>query len=258
VSRTLAALLAVALLAALAAGLAQGERTQKGSLIASLDGGLSPLKLPRRDAAPVTVRLDGQLRTSDGSQLPRVTQVELALAGRGVLSTRGLPVCSTRQLLHTTDAAALAACGPSQVGHGRLEADVLLPNQKPFTISAHLLAFNGRGKGGGPVVLVHAVAPHPPTSVIVPFVVRHRPGGFSTALVANLSPALGPWPHFARFQLTLGRRFSYRGQRRSYLSATCPVPKILTAGFLSFAQASYTLAGGGKIGTQIVRGCRAR
>ena len=58
--------------------------------------------------------------------------------------------------------------------------------------------------------------------------------------------------------MTLSRRYAYRGQRRSYLSASCPIPPRFTAGFFSFAKASFTLAGGGRIGTGIARGCRAR
>ena len=44
--------------------------------------------------------------------------------------------------------------------------------------------------------------------------------------------------------MTLSRRYSYRGRARSYLSASCPIPPRFTAGFFSFAKASFTLAGG--------------
>lgn len=255
--RVLGALAALALVAAMGAGLAQGERSQKGNLIVSLDGELAPLKLPRDRPAPVAVHLEGGLQTADGALLPRVTRVELGLPGQGVLSTRGLPVCSQRRLRNTTSAEALAACRGALVGNGRLRADVLLPHQAPFAIDADLLAFNGRVRGRR-AVIVHAYAAEPPTVVTLPFFVRHRGGRFGLALVADLPPTLGPWPHFAHFDLTLSRRYSYRGLRRSYLSASCPIPPRFTAGFFSFAQASFTLVGGGRIGTGIARGCRAR
>jgi hypothetical protein len=253
----LAALAALALLAGLGAGLAHAERTQHGNLIASLDGGLSPLKLPRHRPAPVALHLEGGLQTADGSLLPRVTRMELGLPGQGVLFTRGLPLCPQHRLRNAKRAEALAACGSALLGHGRLEAEVLIPHQPPFTINAHLLAFNGRVHGHRAVIL-HGVATDPPTVVDVPFLIHRGSGRFGTALVANLPRALGPLPHLAHFEMVLSRHFSYRGRSRSYLSATCPIPDSFSAGFYSFARSAYTLAGGAHISTAIARSCRAR
>jgi hypothetical protein len=256
-ARALIALVALALLGSLGAALARGERSQQGNLISSLDGSLSPLKLPRDHPAPVSVWLAGGLQTEDGSLLPRVTSIELGLPTQGVVSTAGLPSCSRRQLRNTRTAEALAACAPALVGRGQLQADVLLPNQPPFTIHADLLAFNGRVDGHR-AVLLHAFAANPPTVVVLPFLFRHGSGRFGTALVADLPPTLGPWPHFAHFEMTLSRRYGYRGASRSYLSASCPIPRRFTAGFFSLARAVYTLEGGRQVGTGIARSCRAR
>jgi hypothetical protein len=87
----------------------------------------------------------------------------------------------------------------------------------------------------------------------------HSQGGrFDHVLTAVLPPALGRWPRLERFELTLTRRYAYRGRVRSYLSASCPIPERLTAGFFSFARVAFTLAGGREIGIGIARGCRAR
>jgi hypothetical protein len=254
--RTLLALAVLVLFGALGAGLARGERTQHGNLIVSLDGHLSPLTLPRDRPAPVALRLEGGLQTTDGSLLPRVTRMELGLPGKGVLFTRGLPLCRERRLRNTKGAEALAACGSALIGHGRLEAEVLIPHQPPFTIHARLLAFNGRVRGRRAVIL-HGVAANPPTVVDVPFLIRRGSGRFGMALVADLPRALGPLPHLAHFEMVLSRRFSYHGHRRSYLSASCPIPSRFTAGFFSLARAIYTLVGGGQLRTAIARSCRA-
>jgi hypothetical protein len=235
---------------------AQGERKQRGEVIISLDGGISPLRLPRDRPAPISVHLEGGLRTDDGSLLPRVTKVEIGLPTEGRISTRGLPSCSARRLRHAKPPSALAACRSALVGRGRLEAKVALPEQGPFTVRAPLLLFNGRAPGGRRAILVHAYARRPPTVVVLPFVLRRRPGAFGRALVADLPPALGPWPRFARFEMTLSRRYAYRGQRRSFLSASCPAPPRFTGGFLSLARSTYTLAGGRRIEVEIARGCR--
>lgn len=255
--RALCALAALVVLAGLGAGIARGERSQSGDLIVSLDGGLSPLKLPRDRPAPVAVRLEGGLQSADGKLLPRVTRIELSLPGEGVIDTRGLPTCTQRQLRNTKSWEALAACRGALVGHGQLQADVVLPNQKPFAIHSDLLAFNGR-VGGRRAVILHAFAARPPTVAVVPFFIHRGSGRFGLTLVADLPAALGPWPHLARFGMTLSRGYSYRGRSHSYLSASCPIPPRLTAGFFSFAKASFTLAGGRRIGTGITRGCRAR
>lgn len=107
-------------------------------------------------------------------------------------------------------------------------------------------------------MILHAAAVKPPVVVVLPFVIRHQDGRFGLALVADLPATLGPWPHFAHFEMTLFRRYIYRGQERSYLSASCPIPPRFTAGFFSFAKASFTLVGGRQVGTGIARGCRGR
>jgi len=255
--RALIALVALCLCSGMAATFAQGERTQEGNLIASLDGGLSPLLLPRHRLAPVALHLEGGLQTDDGSTLPRVTGMELGLPGQGVLTTRGLPVCSPTTLRNATPEAANKVCGPALIGRGRLTAEVLITNQPPFTIHARLLAFNGRIDGRRAVIL-HAFAASPPTVVVLPFVLHLRKGRYGTVLIADLPPSLGPWPHFTHFDMTLSRHYVYRGQKLSYLSASCPLPHIITAGVFSFARATYVLEDGGRISTDIPRGCRAR
>lgn len=252
----LGGLAALALLGGLGAGLARGERTQKGDLIVFLDGGISPLELPRDRSAPVAVHLAGGLTTAGGELLPRVTRIELGLPAQGVIATGGLPTCSQRRLRNTKPAEALAACSPALVGRGRLEAQVHLPHQAPFEIETRLLAFNGR-LGGRRAVILHAFASNPPTVVVLAAELRRRSGRFGLALVVDLPPALGPWPRFADFELTLARRYRYHGRSRSYLSASCPIPRRFTAGFFSFARARLTLAGGRRIGASIARSCRA-
>ncbi|TMK58548.1 MAG: hypothetical protein E6G51_02005 [Actinobacteria bacterium] len=245
------------LAAGLAAATAHGERSQRGNLIVSLDGHFSPLALPRDRPAPVAVQLQAGLETEDGSILPRVTKVELGIPGQGIINTRGLPTCTPRRIRDATTAKALEACAPALIGSGRMVAQVKIPNQPPFRVHARLLAFNGE-VGGNRAVIVHGISTQPPTAVVIPFVIKLRPGKFGTALVAHVPATLGPWPRFARFEMNLYRRFAYEGRQRSYLSASCPIPKSNTAGFFSFAKATFTLAEGRRISTGIARSCRAR
>ena len=260
--RGVGAVVTVAILVAIAAAFlgvtaAGGEEVQRGDLIVSLDGGLSPLTLPRHEQAPVAVELSGRLRTTDGSLPPQVNRFELRLPRRARIDGRGLPVCPAARLEYTTPAEAMTACGSALIGRGTLGADVKLPNQAPFAVDAGVLAFNAR-VGGRPGVVLHAFAGDPPTTIVVPFAITEGGGRLGTRLTAHLDRALGPWPRITSFDIRLFRRFVRGGRPASYLSASCPIPPRLTAGFFSLAQLSVTLPGGRRIGVGIARGCRAR
>jgi hypothetical protein len=253
-------LVGAATLCSLCATLALGERHQQGHLIVALGGRISPASLPRHRLAPATVFVSSRLSTTDGSTPPRVRRIDLAFAGRSMRFGRhGLPVCPRGRLRNATDAQALAGCGPALVGHGRLEAELLLPHQAPLRVHARLLDFNGRAPGGGLAVLVHAFSARPPSSFVLSFV-AHRGGGgaFPTTLTAAMPRSIGAWPHLTGFQMTLGRRFRHGGAVHSYLNASCPAPPHFTAGFLSFARIAYAFPGGRSISDTIVRGCRVR
>ncbi len=234
---------------------AGAERAQRGNLIVALNGGIKPLKLPRRERVPVEVDLAGGVQTTDGSPLPRVDRLKLELSWRGVLSTKGLPNCPRARLASTLSSEALAACPRSLVGRGKLNAKIYLPNQNPFGVRAKLLAFNGKSKVGRPAILVHAYATDPPVSFVIPFVVKRS--ARRTVLVTTIRRAVGRWPHVSNFRIQVGRDFVHGGQRHSYLSASCPAPKNFTAGF-SYARATYTFAGGDQLQIESVRSCRTR
>jgi hypothetical protein len=236
---------------------AGAERSQRGNLIVSLDGGITPKKLPRDRPAPVAVELVGGVHTTDGSPIPRVNWIKLELTWRGQLDTHGLSVCPQVRLRSTDSRQAMDACGASLVGKGSLYAEIFVPNQEPFGVHANLLAFNGKTTAKRPAVLVHAYTPDPPVSFIIPFAI-HRSGNFRTVLVTTIRRSVGPWPHVANFQIKVSRNFNHKGRRRSYLSASCPVPEHFTAAFLSSARAIYTFADGRQLTTDTVRGCRAR
>jgi hypothetical protein len=248
---------AVVLVAIMAPGAAHGERSRVGNLVGTLNGGIAPLALPRAHPAPVSVDLEGKIATTDGTPLPQVKQVKVELAGPGVLATEGLSLCPQGRLQHADNHQAMNRCGPALVGRGTLEAEVDIPHQAPFRINAQLLAFNGRTAGGRKAIWVHAYAADPPISLVLPFVVHPGSRSFPTALIAAVPRSLGPLPRLAIFRLHLFRRYRFEGRDRSYISASCPVPAAFTAGFLSFARATYSFGDGRHVRIETVRSCRA-
>jgi hypothetical protein len=153
------------------------------------------------------------------------------IAGRGVLSTAGLPVCPRARLRNASPSLAMQRCGPALVGRGRLGAFGFIANQKPFPLKASTLVFNGRTKAGGPAVWVHVFSANPPLAIVLPFIVRREGRRLQTSLTATVPAALGDLPHLASFELTLHRRYRAAGALRSYLSASCPAPAGFTAGY---------------------------
>jgi hypothetical protein len=224
----------------------------------AVNGGVSPLELPRDHPAPVALRIGGRISTDDASPLPRVTRVRLAISGRGVLDTVGLPVCPRARLRNASPSLAMQRCGPALVGHGRLGAWGFIANQKPFPLKASMLAFNGRTKAGGPAVWVHVFSANPPLAIVLPFVVARHGHRVGTVLSARVPPALGNLPHLSRFGLRLFRRYRFAGQSRSYLSASCPAPSGFSGGFLTIAKATYSFSDGRRLRIGAVRGCRTR
>jgi hypothetical protein len=256
--RALAALAVLLLLVGAFAGLASAERAQYGQLIVWLKGGLSPLQLPREHRVPVSLTINGGLRMSDRSNLPRVVKVEFAVPGQGVISTRGLPRCSPSRLRGADTDTALQACQGALVGHGELDAQIVLPGQAPFWIKAHLLMFNAKPVDGNKVVLMHAYSSVPPIWAVLPFVIRHEGGWLGTRLSATVPGSLGPWPRLARFNLDLSRDYFAGGERRSFMSASCPLPPRANWGPFTLTRVNYTLEDGQQASTAITRGCRAR
>lgn len=255
--RAVAAAIAAALvMLAVCSGPALAERAQSGNLIVSLNGGVAPLELPRGRAVPVSVHIEGEIRTEDGSPLPRLEEVRLELAGSGRLFTRGLPKCPGARLHNADSHQALWRCGDALVGSGLFKAAVFIPEQQPFTLRGHMLAFNGTDRGR-PAIWMHVFSYAPPISLAVPFRIERSGGGFRTALVASLPEWIGPYPHLASFDLTLSRRFAYRRRQHSYASASCPVPRPFTAGFLAFARATYSFDDDRRVEVETVRSCRA-
>jgi hypothetical protein len=250
-------LLALVGTAALATGV-RAERSQVENLIVSLNGGIDPRLLPRDHLSPVGVELSAGIRTADGAPIPRVKEIRLELAWRGALDTKGLPVCPKKKINDADVAGALERCGPALVGHGGLSARIFLPGQTPFGLHSRLLAFNGKTQRGLPAVWVLAYSADPPVAVVLPFHVRHQKGSFHTVLVSVVPRSVGPWPHFANFHMAVSRRFTYKGRHRSYLVASCPLPRGFTAGFLSFARATFLLEDAPTLSVETVRSCRAR
>jgi hypothetical protein len=244
---------------ALSAPLAWGEITQKGTLRISVEGKLSPRKLPRTGTAPIAVSVGGKIATTDGATPPQLRTLRIELNRHGRLETRGLPTCRPGRIHPASTARALKACRGSLVGRGTFTVDVVLAGQEPYPTKGTLLVFNGAYKGKR-ALLGQIYSPRPfSTSFFVPFAIGKAKGGrYGTALTASFPRALGSWGHITGIQMRLARRYSYRGRGRSLISAGCPAPKGFPGALFTLARTTFGFTGGAKLTSTLTRECKVR
>jgi hypothetical protein len=254
-------LVAICLLLALSlfATFAKAEIAQKGHLRVALNGRISPTALPRTGVAPVGISLDGQISTTDGSQLPQLKGLKIEFNRGGRLDYTGLPVCPLQRIRIATTQRALSACRGALVGDGSFEANIVLSGQEPYPTTGKLLVFNGRQRGK-PVLYGQIYSSEPfATSFVIVFDISQRPKGkFGTVLTASLPEALGDWGYVTAIEMKLSRRYSFRGKSHSYLSAGCPAPKGFPGAIFTLARTSFAFAGGKTISSSLTRNCKVR
>jgi len=257
-SRLLIPVVAV-LLGLLAASLARAELSQDGNLRISFKGDFAPRSLPRDRPAPLTVDVQGAIATTDGSHPPAVRRIEIALNRHGQLSTQGLPACTGPLLQSTNTETALKRCRPALVGRGSFKANVQFPSAGPVPATGTMLAFFGR-KGGGPVLWLHLYATTPvQATFILPLAISHKAKGeFGTVLSARIPTLAGGVGSVTEIDLRIGRNYTYRGQRRSFISASCPAPAGFPGAVFSLARGSFYFVDGKEIAVTLTRDCRVR
>lgn len=255
----IAAALAIALvLLAGLASLADAELVARGDLFVRFDGGIAPTALPRQALAPISVRVEGTVRTLSGDRPPALRQISIALNRDGRLDSRGLPICHLGQIEATSTRRARAACGPALVGAGGYTARTAFPEQATFPTRGRILAFNAV-VGGRAAILAHVYGTDPlPITRIVVFHIRHSRGAYGTVLTGELPATVNRYGYIKRISLSFHRRFAYRGRPRSYLSAACAAPPGFPGAVFPLARASMAFADGRILASTLTRSCKVR
>lgn len=250
------AVLAVTLVFGVA--LANAELIERGDLFVKFQGGIAPTALPRHTDAPISVRVDGTVKTLSAERPPALRHIAIAINRGGRIDTQGLPVCRRSQIESASAEQALAACRRSLVGRGRFVGSATFPEQNAFPLKGGILAFNSVVDGGR-AILAHVYGTDPfPNSRIIVFHIRETEGTFGTVLSAALPASLNRYGYLKRIVLDLRREFVHRGRTRSYLSAACAAPAGTRIGIFPFVRVSMTFADGRKLASTLIRTCRVR
>lgn len=251
---TLALLLCATGALAAAAG---AEVVQSGDVRVTFDAEFAPHVLPRERPAPISVEVDGRISTTDGSSPPPLQTLRLELSSSGTIDTRGLPTCRAAMLQSTSSEQALERCGPARIGRGRFRAELQF-SARPVLVTGRSLVFNGL-VDGRPGMLIHIYISQPvKVTLVIPLKLSRGSGRFGTVLTTRVPKLAGGLGSITDLQLQIGRRYSYRGARHSYLSAACAAPAGFPGATFTFARGVFGFAGGRTMDAFLSRSCQVR
>ncbi len=224
-----------------------------GDLVIHAEGGFSPTTLPKKHNAPITLHGGGELSTVSGNLPPILQTLTIEFDRHGSVETRGLEVCRAGMLQSTDVPAARRACPSAIVGKGAGRAIVAFPEQKPINVSSPITLFNGPEKQGQPTVIAHAYTTVPvPTTYIVPIVIeRINHGVYGYRTKARIPKIAGGSGIPIAGHLKIGRRWTYKGRRYSYVNARCETGHLQARGEFIFDDGTFLQ------GT-FLRRCKAR
>jgi hypothetical protein len=193
-------------------------------VILSFDAHIAPQKLPKRQRAGASLRIDSKVSMEDGSHPPALKELQLELDRNFAIDPRGLAACHRHPLETDDTAGAEADCMTAIVGEGKAEIEIAQPEQAPVPVLSKVLAFNAGAFDGKAKLLVFAYLAEPVSaSLVIPVEVsKERKGIFRLRAVAKVPKIAGGYGSITGFSLKLGHDFTYRGRPKSYLTARCP------------------------------------
>jgi hypothetical protein len=208
-----------------------------GNIVLKDNSGILPNRLPRHRQAPVTAHLRDWFSTVDGSHIPAFEGASGDFDKTIQLDAEGLPVCSPKQLTARSTAAAKRACPGALVGSGTGEVEVEFPEQAPFEAKGPILFFNGGTHGRTTLLLVHTYVSVPaPTAIVVKVELTHiHRGRFGLHAAFRVPRIAGGYGSVKTFKVEIGRNFTYKGKKESYLTASCPTGNYYAETMARFA-----------------------
>jgi hypothetical protein len=221
-----------------------------GNLLISANGNFTPTKLPKNEFAPISIDVSGKIRTLDGTHPPAVKEVVIETDKNGTINAKGLAVCTSAKLQAQTTEKARAVCKDALIGEGNTSVEVEFAESRPFIATSKLLAFNGGVKGGTTTVFLHAYLSSPVSAAVVTAVKvsKIHNGRYGLKTVARIPKIAGGSGSPISFSLKVGRTFTYKGKKQSYLLAKCPDGHLDAKGVGTFSD-------GTRLAGSLVRAC---
>ena len=133
------------------------------------------------------------------------------------------------------------------------------PGRDRVLVDGDTLAFNS-SKEGKPALLLHIYGSTPvQVAFVLTFrIVRVESGTFGTIFVARIPKIASELGYVSDIDLTFGRRYEFRGEERSFLSARCAAPAGFPGAIFTLARGSFTFSNGQRITSSLARNCWVR
>lgn len=242
--------LVVALVIVANAAAEKPVKVSAGNLELTFNGGFTPKALSKKTPTPIKLAVSGEIATKDGSHPPALKEFVLQTDKNGSVDVKGLPKCTQGQLQSRDTKAAEAACKSALIGTGQTDVEVAFPEQKPVPVASKLLVFNGGEQGGVTTFYIHAYFTAPVTGAIVTTVKikKIHKGRYGIESIASIPKIAGGSGSVTSFNLSIFKKFSYKGKSVSVLSAKCTDGKILARGEAIFSDGTNAKA-------EVVRTC---
>lgn len=210
--------------------------TRVGDLVLDAEGGFAPKALPKHENAPITTHGGGKISTVSGELPPILDKFVLEFDKHGAVDTTGLAVCTKGKLVATDVPAARKACPDAIIGQGFGSAVVAFPEQGPIKVGSPITLFNGPKKGGNDTIIAHAHLDYPgPATFIVPIVIEkiHK-GVFGYRVVVKIPKIAGGYGHPIAGSAKIGKKWTFKGKKHSYVNARCETGHFVVHGEFSF------------------------
>lgn len=234
----LVAIIALFAIAATATAIRNKEviELRAGNLVLVGRGGFAPEALPKHHNAPIILHGAGHISTVNGELPPILEKIEAEFDRHGSLDTTGLGVCTTKKLQATTVAAARRVCRNAIVGEGVGHGVIKFPEQPPIPVSSPLTLFNGPKEHGFDTVIGHGYLKVPlPTTYIVPVVIeRINNGVYGYRINVKIPPIAGGYGIPISAKGKVGRKWTFRGKKHSFLNARCETGHLQARGVFTF------------------------
>jgi hypothetical protein len=223
-----------ALIAAIAATAAWAGPTVTGpdGNTQAIDSLIRPKKLSKTKFTPGTLKvttLTTSTTAANGVPSPAV-HATLDFDRNARLYTKGLATCDSARLQSQSTEVAKRVCGPAIIGSGKAIA-LLQVGEDVYNVEQTVTAFNGVPKGGKPSVILHTYGTTPiqTTLVLVGPVSNYNKEGFGPRLDLDIPLIAGGQGALKEFQVTINKKWRFKGVQRSFISAKCPKSKQLKA-----------------------------
>jgi hypothetical protein len=197
----------------------------------SIDSQIRPKKLSKTKFTPGSLEVT-TLTTSttdpNGVPSPAIHAV-IDFDKNARLYTKGLPTCDAGKLQSQSTEVAERVCGSAKIGTGH--ATAYLRAGKVYEVPQVVTAFNGVPKGGRPVVLLHTYGTTPlqVSLVLEGTVSNYGKEGYGPRLDLNVPLLAGGSGALKEFNVKIDKKWRFKGEKRSFISAKCTGSKKLKA-----------------------------